>query len=55
VYKCILNNVFQYHLIPTIDFIAEPTRFPINKKDSTALMNFDTKTRQRLNNIQIYH
>jgi len=55
VYKGILNNVFQYHLIPTIDFIAEPTRFPINKKDSTALMNFDTKTRQRLNNIQIYH
>lgn len=55
VYRGVLNDLYQYHLIPTIDFIAKPARFPIYKSDSAALMYFDKKTRQQLNNIQIYH
>jgi len=54
VYKGVLNAVYQYHLIPTTDFITHPTRFQINKADSAALIYFDKETRKQLSNIQIF-
>ncbi|MDO9154040.1 MAG: CapA family protein [Paludibacter sp.] len=54
VHKGVLDNVYQYHLIPTTDFVNDPSRFMLNKTDSAALMYFDNETRKRLNNIKIF-
>jgi poly-gamma-glutamate synthesis protein (capsule biosynthesis protein) len=55
VHKGTLNSVFQYHLIPTPDFIAAPEKFKIPASDSTALMIFDKNTQERLKNFQLYN
>ena len=48
-----LNGSFQFHLIPTTDFIEKPSSFGLNGSDSTSLVDFDTKTRNRLSNIKL--
>ncbi len=53
VYRGVLNSVYQYHLIPTTDYIKDPSRFPIGIKDSTALMYFNNETCKRLFNMEI--
>jgi poly-gamma-glutamate capsule biosynthesis protein CapA/YwtB (metallophosphatase superfamily) len=53
VHKGILNAKYQYHLIPTIDFIADSDKFKIAKADSAQLMFFHNETVKRLANVQI--
>ena len=53
VHKGKLNEVFQFHLIPTPDYINNPFRFKINKADSTTLTNFDNTIRKRLSDFDI--
>lgn len=53
VYRGKLNGSFQFHLIPTIDFEKRSSAFALNKDDSLSLMDFDTKTRDRLSNIKL--
>ena len=54
VHKGYLNNIFQYHLIPTIDYIKSPDKFNIPSKDSVNLHYFDTETRKRLSNVSVW-
>ncbi len=55
VHKGILNNKFQYHLIPTPDFVSDTTaKFVISKPDSVSLKLFDKNTRERLSNFEIF-
>lgn len=54
VHKGILKDKFQYHLIPTPDFVSDTTaNYVINKVDSAALLLFDKNTRERLSNFEI--
>jgi len=50
VYRGVLNGEYQFHLIPTIDFIKKPSNFPINKVDSMLLREFHFNTCKRLSN-----
>lgn len=52
VYKGTLNAEYQYHLIPTVDFIQNSECFKLNKADSVSLRYFDTETRKRLSNLE---
>ena len=52
VYKGTLNGEYQYHLIPTSDYIQCPANFKLNKTDSVSLRYFDTETRKRLSNLE---
>lgn len=54
VHRGFLNGVFQYHLIPTSDFLANPSNYFLNAKDSSALVFFDKKTKMRLKNFLLY-
>ena len=54
VHRGVLNKVYQYHLIPTIDFVNNPLQFPINTADSTSLVVFDKETRSRLSNVNLF-
>ncbi|MDD3321249.1 MAG: CapA family protein [Paludibacter sp.] len=54
VHKGVLNNVFQYHLIPSSDFINHPQKYPLSQADSLSLVVFDQSTRNRLNNMQLF-
>lgn len=49
-----LEGLYQYHLIPTIDFVKMPSRYKIPATDSLALRQFDSETRNRLHNIGIW-
>jgi len=53
VYKGVLDSEYQYYLIPTIDFIKNPSNFKISRSDSLLLRYFDTETRNRLSNIEL--
>jgi poly-gamma-glutamate synthesis protein (capsule biosynthesis protein) len=53
VYKGKLNGVYQYHLIPTTDFIRRMPRFELNKTDSAGLMYFHEQTVKRLANSKL--
>lgn len=50
VYRGILNGEYQYHLIPTTDFIKKTSLFRINKTDSIMLREFHKNTCQHLYN-----
>ncbi|MDR1758326.1 MAG: CapA family protein [Bacteroidales bacterium] len=54
VHKGILREKYQYHLIPTPDFVSCPACFPIPSSDSLALMTFDKNTRERLPKIPVF-
>jgi poly-gamma-glutamate synthesis protein (capsule biosynthesis protein) len=54
VHKGMLKGKYQFHLIPTTDFIKSPEKFIIAKQDSITLMNFDTNTRKRLHNTKLW-
>ena len=54
VHRGVLNNKYQFHLIPTIDFIKSPASFPIPAVDSAALVTFDKRTRERLSNVSVF-
>jgi poly-gamma-glutamate synthesis protein (capsule biosynthesis protein) len=49
-----LNALYQYHLIPTIDFIKSPSKFKIPTTDSTSLVVLDNETRKRLYNLSLW-
>jgi len=49
-----LNGKYQYHLIPTIDFIKSPSKFKIPAPDSLDLVVFDNNTRMRMKNIILW-
>jgi len=53
VHKGVLNNVYQYHLIPTTAYLSDSTRFPFKPVDKNALLYFDSETRNRLSNMNI--
>ena len=53
VYRGVLNKQYQYHLIPTIDFIKSPQNFPLPVADSLALRFFDNETKKRLPGFQV--
>jgi poly-gamma-glutamate synthesis protein (capsule biosynthesis protein) len=53
VHKGVLRGKYQYHLIPTTDFVRNPLDFPISRADSLSLTIFDKNTRNRLQNIGI--
>ena len=52
VYRGVLNAEYQYHLIPTEDFIRNLKHFRLNEADSISLRYFDTETRKRLSNSE---
>ncbi len=54
VHRGLLFGKYQYHLIPTKDFIENPHKFPVNSLDSTSLLVFDKETRNRLSNINLF-
>jgi len=54
VYRGVLNGVYQYHLIPTINFILNPSKYSLNTNDSLALLNFDKNIKRRLHNTHLY-
>lgn len=54
VHKGVLNSKYQYHLLPTINYIKSPESYRLQPKDSTALMFFDRETRKRLSNSHIW-
>lgn len=49
-----LNGQYQYHLIPTIDFIKSSAKFKIPATDSINLVVFDHETRKRLSNMTLW-
>lgn len=53
VYKGNLNNLRQYYLIPTQNFIEKPSEFPIPKQDSLELIDFHKNVTDKLSNIKI--
>jgi poly-gamma-glutamate synthesis protein (capsule biosynthesis protein) len=53
VHKGYLKGIFQYHLIPTSDYLSHPELFKLNKTDSLSLINFDNSTKKRLSNIDL--
>ncbi|MDR1652453.1 MAG: CapA family protein [Prevotellaceae bacterium] len=53
VHRGTLNGVYQFHLIPTPDFIANPAKFKIAAADSAALTVFDRNTRERLEKFSV--
>lgn len=53
VYKGELNGIYQYHLIPTNDFISHPSFYQLPSSDSTSLILFDKLTRNRLINYNV--
>ena len=52
VYRGILNAEYQYHLIPTTDYIHNPAHLKLNSTDSISLRYFDSETRKRLSNFE---
>ncbi|MBP8783105.1 MAG: hypothetical protein KBG96_02640, partial [Paludibacter sp.] len=54
VHKGILNAKYQYHLIPTIDYVKQPQAFKLSPADSASIMFFDTETRKRLANANLW-
>lgn len=54
VYRGVLNGKYNYYLIPTIDYIKNPSGFNIQSVDSQKLIRFDRLTRQRLNNMSVW-
>ncbi|MEG1556343.1 MAG: CapA family protein [Bacteroidales bacterium] len=52
VYKGILHNQYQYHLIPTYNFVENPLAYQIPSEDSTKLLFFHEATIERLKNEQ---
>ena len=53
VYIGTLNGIYQYHLIPTTQFIKNPSLFPINKVECSSLNFFESETRKRLSNVKL--
>ncbi|MDR3651892.1 MAG: CapA family protein [Paludibacter sp.] len=54
VYRGVLDGAYQYHLIPTPDFLSNPSKYSLNANDSLALIIFDRNTKKRLNNSHLY-
>ena len=52
VYRGSLNSEYQYHLIPTADYIQNTKYFKLNSTDSCSLRYFDSETHKRLSNIE---
>lgn len=53
VFRGVLNGDYQYHLIPTTDYIKKSSTFNLSKKDSLSLTYFDNETKKRLSNIEL--
>ena len=53
VHKGTLHGKYQYHLIATPDYLANPAHYALNAKDSADLVLFDKQTRKRLGNKEV--
>ena len=53
VHKGILNGKYQYHLIPTSDYITHPGKYNISGVDSLSLIEFDKRTRERIPDFNV--
>lgn len=53
VHKGMLNNVFQYHLIATPSFIANPQKYNLSTVDSLSLTEFDRRVRERIPDFSV--
>lgn len=51
VYKGNMNGLYQYHLIPTADYLKNPSSFNLNKDADSLLRVFDADTKLRLSNL----
>lgn len=54
VHKGWLKGMFQYYVIPTLEYINNPSDFPLSKTDSLNLIDFHRNTTSKLSNIKIY-
>lgn len=54
VHKGVLSGKYQYHLIPTVDYVKTPANFPLSVADSLSLTYFDKETRKRLENMIVW-
>ena len=54
IHKGVLNGVYQYHLIPTTEYLQNPSKYVIEEADQAALLYFDRETRKRLSNIEVF-
>lgn len=53
VHKGVLNNIYQYHLVPTADFVKNPKNYHFNKIDSTLLTVFEKNARNKLSKLKL--
>ncbi len=53
IHKGMLDNVYQYHLIPTTDYLLHPERYQLDDYDRRELLYFDSETRKKMNNVDI--
>jgi poly-gamma-glutamate capsule biosynthesis protein CapA/YwtB (metallophosphatase superfamily) len=53
IHKGVLDNVYQYHLIPTTEYLAHPEKYPLDEYDKRELLYFDSETRKKLNNVDL--
>jgi poly-gamma-glutamate capsule biosynthesis protein CapA/YwtB (metallophosphatase superfamily) len=53
IHKGVLDNVYQYHLIPTTDYLSHPERYELDDYDRRELLYFDSETRKKMNNVDI--
>ena len=53
VYKGYMNLKSQYYLIPTSDFVNNPSKYPIPKADSLSAVGFHNDIVARLKNVMI--
>ena len=54
VHKGILNNVYQYHLVPTPQYFSDSANYQLNSKDKNSLIFFDSETRKRITNFDVF-
>ena len=54
VHKGILNAVFQYHLVPTPQYLNDSVCYQLNSKDRNSLIYFDSETRKRITNFDVF-
>lgn len=54
VHKGILDGVYQYHLLPTPKYLSDSANNQLNSKDRESLIYFDSETRKRITNFDVF-
>jgi len=55
IHKGVLDDVYQYHLIPTTEYLSHPEKYQLNDYDRKELLYFDSETRKKMNNVDIFN